>query len=31
MIGIVGPKLWNLDMGLLSKWNDLLSFYLVKY
>lgn len=30
MIGIAGPKLWNLDMGLLLKWNGLLfSFYLV--
>ncbi len=29
MIGIADPKLWNLGVGLLSKWNGLtFSFYL---
>lgn len=28
MIGIANPKLWNLGVGLLSKWNGLtLSFF----
>jgi hypothetical protein len=27
MIGIADPKLWNLGVGLLSKWNGL-TFYL---
>lgn len=28
MIGIADPKLWNLGVGLLSKWNGLtFSFY----
>lgn len=31
MIGIANQKLWNLGVGLLSKWNgfSLLSFYLL--
>ena len=30
MIGIADPKLWNLGVGLLSKWNGLtFSFYLL--
>ena len=28
MIGIADPKLWNLGVGLLSKWNGL-PFYLL--
>lgn len=31
MIGIADPKLWNLGVGILSKWNGLtllFSFYL---
>jgi hypothetical protein len=28
MIGIADPKLWNLGVGLLSKWNGL-TFYLL--
>lgn len=33
MIGIADPKLWNLGVGILSKWNGLtllFSFYLKK-
>jgi hypothetical protein len=26
MIGIADPKLWNLGVGLLSKWNGLILF-----
>jgi len=28
MIGIAYPKLWNLGVGLLSKWNSLTFFFL---
>ncbi|KAL7592001.1 hypothetical protein Lser_V15G34650 [Lactuca serriola] len=28
MIGIVDQKLWNLGVGLLSKWNGLFIYYL---
>lgn len=29
MIGIADAKLWNLGVGLLSKWNGLITFYFI--
>lgn len=29
MIGIADPKLWNLGVGLLSKWNGPYFFFII--
>ena len=31
MIGIADPKLWNLGVGLLSKWSGSYFFYIFSY
>jgi hypothetical protein len=31
MIGIENPKLWNLGVGLLSKWNGPYFFFITCY